>query len=556
MIARPELTRPLGLSLLSLVVVAPVLPPEVSGGSLGGCAVLVALAAVLAAATGHPRTGAWGLVAVLPCLALLGRFGMAPGGSVEPIATVILAVAAFVAASAAAKDRLPERLAGALALGGAVVGTRAVYEAAWGLGRLAAEARDRAPALPDAAAIAGRLEQGRAYAGFATPAAAGGFLALALCATVALGISRTGRSRVLIFLAAAVQAGGLLSTRSLTAAASLLVALAILAAASRSRPLGAAVAALILAIGLLGALRAGQVFSRASDDSPWRLRAGNVRIGLAIASAHPWLGVGPGGYAEAFPSFRRQGDNESRHAHCLPVELVADLGWIPGLAAASVFFVLFLGPLTTGRFGRGTVERGIAVGLAGFALHNLADFTAFVPSVLWVACVLRGAMSPADGELPAPEWAPRLAWAGCVLGAAALLVGAGVSADAREQARRDVLFGEAPAAMRGANRAVFWAPWNADAVLLRAQILPASRPSPGELVSAAADADRAVLLAPNRAAARAARARIRGLSGDLPGAFADLSAAAALHPLRTEYAERKAEAAAALPRPPDASSPQ
>ncbi len=555
MTARLDLARPLGLALVSLIMVASVLPPETSGTALAGCALLVALATVTAAATRAALHGALALVAGLPFLALLGRFGVAPGASVEPIAIAVLALSLFLAASAAAEDGLAERLAATLAIAGAAVGARAVYEAAWGLDRVATDLRQHLSVVPDAAAIAGRLEQGRAYAGFPTPAAAGGFLVLALCATVALAKARSNRQRLLLGGAAAVQAAGLLSTRSLTAAAALLVALAIASAALRSRRVAAAAAALVAAIALVAALRAGQVISRASDDSPWRLRAGNVRIGLAIAAAHPWLGAGPGGYAEEFPLHRRSGDNESRHAHCLPVELAAELGWAAGLAATALFFIVFLGPLASGFVNRGTVERGLAVGLAAFALHNLSDFTAFLPSVLWIACVARGAVSfPVASR--SPGRAPRLAWSGCALLAAAFLACAGMSAEARERARRNVLLGEDRAAADCADRAVLWAPWSVDAALLRAQTRLGAQPSMEALASARADADRAVRLAPSRAAARDVRARLRARSGDVPGAFVDLAAAAALHSVRSDYAERKVQAAAALPRPPQGESPR
>jgi len=553
--ARPDLTRPLILALSALILVASILPPETSGVSLAGCALLVALATAIAATMGRIALGAWALVASVPVLVLLGRFGVAPGVSVEPIAVVVMAMAAFVAASAAAEDGLAERLAAMLAVAGAAVGARAIYEIAWGLNRLAAELHDHTSVVADAGAIAGRLEQGRAYAGFPTPAAAGGFLVLALCATVPLLTVRSGRQRLLLLVAATIQAAGLLSTRSLTAAAALLVALTIAFAASRSRRIAVAAAALFAAIALVGALRAGQVFSQASDDNPWRLRAGDVRIGLAMAAAHPWLGVGPGGYAEAFPLYRRLGDNESRHAHCLPLELVAELGFAPGLAAATLFFLVFLGPLVGG-IGGGVVERGVALGLGAFALHNLSDFTAFLPSVLWIACVARGALAHTAANRSLASQSARLAWSGCVLLAAAFLVCSGMSAEARQQARQDVLLGDDRAAAAVADRAVFWAPWSVDAALLRAQARFDVSPSEGNSASAESDADRAVFLAPSRAAAREVRARLRARNGDVPGAFADFSAAAALHPARSHYAERKAEAAAALPRPPDEEWPR
>jgi hypothetical protein len=143
-----------------------------------------------------------------------------------------------------------------------------------------------------------------------------------------------------------------------------------------------------------------------------------------------------------------------------------------------------------------------------------------------------------------------------MLSAATVLVGAGMSAEARARSRQDIVVGDDRAAADDADRAAHWAPWSADAALLRAQTRVGARSTAEELALAEADADRAVWLAPSRAAAREVRARLRARSGDLPGAFADLAAATAFHPLRGEYSKRKAEIAAALPRPAGAGPPR
>jgi len=546
--APPDLARPTGLILVSLVVVAAVLPPETSGASYAGCALLVALAAILASASGRlPAAAGAGLVA-LPALALLGRFALAPGAAVEPIVLAILALAAGMAASAARRDRLAGDLALALAATGALVAARACYDALWGLDAMAARVRAEAATIPDAAAIAGRLAQGRAYAGHVTPAAAGTWIVLAMCATAGLAAAAHGRRRMVAVAALAVQSAGLLATRSLTAAGALLAATLLAGALMRSRRLLAPAAVLIVVVAAVAALRTGLGLAPSSDDNPWRLRAGNVRIGLAMTGDHPWLGVGPGGFAEEFPSYRRAGDNESRHAHCLPVEMTAELGALPGLGASILFFVAFLGPIVSRRVA-GPVERGLAVGLAAFAIHNLADFTAYLPSLLFLACTLRGVLGPPVGPT-VPSRSVRIGWAMAVAACAAIACAAGLSESAIAQARRSALEGDAATAAAAAGRAVRLAPWSTDAALLHSQCL-ASDP-----VSALAEADRAVRWAPRRAAAHDVRGRLRAQLGDVPGAYADFARAAALHPLRAEYADHAAQAAAALPRPPAEPSPR
>jgi len=138
-----------------------------------------------------------------------------------------------------------------------------------------------------------------------------------------------------------------LATQSITAMAALAGAVAL--AGLRGRIAGRVVAGTALAIGLAvavaGIARPDAVFAPGRADSPWSLRAGNVRVAVEIARAHPLLGVGPGGYAEAFPQYRRAGDNESRHAHDLPAELMAEWGIPGGLALSALFFWLFVAPV-------------------------------------------------------------------------------------------------------------------------------------------------------------------------------------------------------------------
>jgi hypothetical protein len=471
-------------------------------------------------------------------LALAGRFADAPGAAVLPVATAALAVAFGIAARTGGSAESGWL---ALAASGAFVGARAVYDAVYGLRALAERVRSDAASIPSAELVLGRLEQGRAYAGFPTPAAAGGFLALAIPVTVALAVASRGRRRVLLGGAAALEVAGLVATRSLTAAAALLVALVLAALLLRSKRVAIAAGAVVLAVGLLAALRAGQVFSRSTDDSPWRLRFGNVRIGLEIAADHPWKGVGPGGYGEAFARYRTASDNEARHAHCLPVELVADFGVPLGLLAGAAVLSFFLVPLLLGLAARSTLERGAAIALAAFALHNLVDFTAYLPSVLLPAVLLRASLGTrVPANTPAAARRSFVA-AAVVAGVVVALSGlADVAVDRATAAGRE---GRHDEAARLAHRASRTAPWSVEAALVGAQAEAASQ-RPADALD---EADRAVVLVPVRASVRDVRARIRLALSDVPGAYADLVRAVELNPHRAEYAELRDRVRASFP---------
>jgi tetratricopeptide (TPR) repeat protein len=531
--------RPLAWVLAATLAAAVLSPPETSGSALAGLSALVLLAAVLAATSAALSARAGLLLGAAGLLALATRFASDPGPAVLPAAMILLGAIALAVAAAAARAGLSARHALSLATAGAGawVGARAVYEAAYGLGALAERVRADAANIPDAELVLGRLEQGRAYAGFPTPAAAGGFLALAIPVTAALAAASAGKRRWLLGAAAALQIAGLVATRSLTAAAALLGALALAALVLRSRRVAIAAGAVVLAIAILAALRAGQVLSRQTDDSPWALRLGNVRIGLAIAADHPWKGVGPGGYAEAFASYRGALDNEARHAHCLPAELLADLGIPIGSVAALAVLVLFLSPVLA----RSPVDRGIAIALAGFAIHNLADFTFYLPSVLIPAVLLRGSLSePAEARSSAFA---RVSFASAAALSAVIVALSGLADDAVDRATEAAREGRHADAAAFAERARTLAPWSAEAAIVLAQADAAS----GRTVDGLEAADRAVALAPDRASIREVRARLRAARGDIPGAYADLARAAESNPRKTSYADLRDRVLSSLP---------
>ena len=403
--------------------------------------------------------------------------------------------------------------------------------------------RESAPTTTHGLALLTRLEQGRPYGGFLTPAALGGFI-LMVPPVAAWAIGKRGSLRALGLAAAALGAAALAATRSLSALGALACAVALCGLRGRVRPrvVAAAAAAIGVVILCAGLFRADAVFSPAGGDSPWRLRGGNVRAALQIAREHPLSGVGPGGYAEAFPQYRRSGDNESRHAHNLPAELAADWGVPIGLALSGVFFLAFAGPLFRWSGDAKTFGFGLSVGLSAFALHNLADFTAFLPSMLVFAAVSRGLLAQgAPRDRAHPGW--RAAWITVAVALAVLSAGSGLARDALFDAKQAGAARDHTGAVRLAERAAKLAPWDADPPQLAAS---ARLEVGGEAAAALADADRAVARAPSRAAARVVRARARGAGGDGAGAYADLAEAARLYPMSDDYALQRDSLAEAL----------
>ncbi|HVQ34982.1 MAG TPA: O-antigen ligase family protein [Candidatus Bathyarchaeia archaeon] len=514
---------------MALLVVCVAFPPEVHGLALAAMAILALLAVVASPAMTSPAS--YGVWAAVPVVLVASRLGIAPGEAVEPAATMLLAALAGIAASGIAipVDLLAKLFGAAVA----VVSSRALYEWMWGLSSWAERVRAEMPAA-DSAAILNRLEQGRPYGGFVTPAALGCFLAMTVPAVAAWALGKRGSARAFGVSVAALGAAALLTTRSVTALAAL--AGAVMLAGLRGRIPRRVLVGTALTIGLaataIGIARPDAVLAPGSQDSPWSLRAGNVRVALEIARAHPLFGVGPGGYAEAFPQYRRAGDNESRHAHDLPAELMAEWGIPAGLLLSALFFWLFVAPVVRASGSFRSFPFGLSIGLAAFALHNVVDFTSFLPSLLVLAAVTRGWLA---ARPIAPPAAPRWLVATLVLtgGLAVVVAGAGFAREAVFDARRSAATGDHIRALADASRARRAAPWDADPPQLEAEARMAAG---GDLAAALAAADRAVARAPARAAARAVRARARAAAGDAAGAYADLVEASRLYPTSPDYA--------------------
>lgn len=538
---------------MALLCLLGLFPPETRGESLAGVALLLALFALVF------WPGRLGAGPVLPLLAWLPAgfalplVAQAPGMAVAPLAASALAVAAGLSALTLSKDvRHRTILPRALAWVGAVVSIYALYQRLHGLEALGAFLEQAQVA--DRQLLLERARGGRAFAAFATPAALGGYLVLCLPVCAVAAFSSRGRTRWLLGIASLLQLAALLASASVTATVAALAALGLAAIrrASLRRPLLILAAALLAVAAAVLLLRGGEVTDLTGRRSPWALRARNFRVAAQMTVDHPWIGVGPGGFGELYPQYRQPGDNETRHAHDLPLELTAELGLPLGCLAAGAFIAVFLLPLF-----RRTVDappwwRGAEIGLAAFALHNLLDFTAFLPSVLWSAAILRGWIARREPRLASPS---LFSWAAVALTLiAAALAGLGGLAWNDRRAARDALArAEVEQARALARRSTELAPWNPDGWLIYSRAI-LERPAEGaddRAEKALAALGRAVALAPVRPSARDARSRVRRALGDVPGAYADAVAAAALYPRSTRYAQALERLKAELPRPAD-----
>jgi len=141
----------------------------------------------------------------------------------------------------------------------------------------------------------------------------------------------------------------------------------------------------------------------------WRGAAGVIR-------EHPIFGCGLGSFWCVYQRYMLPGADMIQHAHNSWLEVWAELG-IPGL----VLLVVLLGfSIVRGvRNLKDVPGVGAAVGLLAFALHNLVEFDLYVPEIILPAFVLAGLLAPSAGK--SASRASSLAFLGVCIAALVVL---------------------------------------------------------------------------------------------------------------------------------------
>ncbi|MGO8818053.1 MAG: O-antigen ligase family protein [Terriglobia bacterium] len=132
-----------------------------------------------------------------------------------------------------------------------------------------------------------------------------------------------------------------------------------------------------------------------SGTHPSDVEMGNrlvaARDSLGILRDHPWLGVGLGSFAEAFPRYQSfPSEFLWDHAHNDYAEALAETGFTGGgciLAAMGLFFWLAFRNLKAKlRHSAGRMQFAAALGCCGVLVHSFADFNLHIPAnAAWFA---------------------------------------------------------------------------------------------------------------------------------------------------------------------------
>lgn len=264
-----------------------------------------------------------------------------------------------------------------------------------------------------------------------------GLVGVGLAATLALA-PRFGIARALVVPVVVAELIAIATARSTTTLLGIgLVLLVSLVRLGRARlALGGAAVAIALFAGV------GRGVERAlhSLDERWR----NWQSALEIVAAHPWLGVGPGGFAEAYESARIVGANETLYAHSWPLHLAAEVGVVGPLLVVAA-----LALIARARWADPRPDPRVVVVEAGcllLLLRSLVDFDAQVGQSAAAIGLAIGLVSPAPREARAASPARSARWVvvGLALVVAAITTPLVPSLTARENVLSAFTRGAAP----------------------------------------------------------------------------------------------------------------
>lgn len=171
----------------------------------------------------------------------------------------------------------------------------------------------------------------------------------------------------------------------------------------------------LLAMGIVAGL-AIAAFARewqhlAAIRGEWTFRSGILKDALAAWWAQPIWGTGPGTFSTIFPYYRSAlfQDQAILHAHCEPVQFLAEFGVVGGLCMSLAALLLASAPRKSQPVPArippfAALERpAFAVGLIACALHSMVDFPLRIPLIALMAAAWAGVWAGSRPNLEREE---------------------------------------------------------------------------------------------------------------------------------------------------------
>jgi len=298
---------------------------------------------------------------------------------------------AFLAASAAGGARR-EAFLRLLVITATAVSVYAVYQYFVGFAHTEEYLASSGLTGRDLAVARAALANRRAFSTLLSPNVLACYLAMVFPAGLALYGSTQGRGRKLMHGAAlAIILAAFLLTKSVGGFVALLsgtlVYIAVKSCAIRGGPAssGRRMVAAVLLVAALASAGGYFILSHRSSGffgygTSYTERLAYWEAAYKMAGESPLTGSGPGSYAILLPAYKTQGLTESRYAHNVLLQALAETG-IPGAALVLLLFGVFFyrGAKTALLADGDAYAPAVLAGGAAFLVQNLLDFTYYIP---------------------------------------------------------------------------------------------------------------------------------------------------------------------------------
>jgi O-antigen ligase len=145
----------------------------------------------------------------------------------------------------------------------------------------------------------------------------------------------------------------------------------------------------------------GLILMRGGEGlTPLVLRVKNWEVAIRVFRSHPFFGVGPGNFGDAFTGYLVPGMNETVFAHNSYLQAMAECG-LAGLALVLAGTGWLLWKMGSGLRGddRGRERLAACLPPVAFLIHNLFDFSAYPPRFSFPS----PHFAPSRSALPTPS---------------------------------------------------------------------------------------------------------------------------------------------------------
>lgn len=155
---------------------------------------------------------------------------------------------------------------------------------------------------------------------------------------------------------------------------------------------------LVLSVCVVGVLGVAAFLLRNSAAEVIKIASVKARVeywiaGFKMIVAHPFFGTGPGTFGAVYPQYILPGAEETQMAHNNYLQVWIESGTLAFVAFAS-FWVVSLGRVFAAQTKQGLKTRNarlmfcLLLGAAAFAVHNLLDFSYYIPALTLLATVM------------------------------------------------------------------------------------------------------------------------------------------------------------------------